>query len=81
MRVEIDSRFPVSMTVDADDFGKLFAAMDCAEQVAVLRAMIDAMDAHPLQWDYIAIELENAENYETLSKFTHIARNLMGEVS
>jgi len=79
MRVKIDSRFPVSLTVDADDFGKLFAGMDCEEQVAVLRAMIDAMDAHPTQWDYIAIELERKEHEVTRRKFADIAINLIGE--
>ncbi len=75
MKIQIESRYPINMTVSADDFGKLFAAMNSMEQVAVLRSIIEEMEAHPLQWDYIAIELEgaNADLREKLrDRFTYI---------
>ena len=58
MIVNIDSRYPVNMTVSSSDFGKLFATMDSAEQASVLRSIIEEMECHPIQWDYIAIEID-----------------------
>ena len=72
MRLQIDSRYPIHMTVSAEDFGKHFAAMDSEEQVAVLRVMIE--ETHPLQWDHVAIELEEPENADVREKFARIAR-------
>lgn len=80
MRVQIDSRFPINMTVSADDFGKLFAAMNSAEQVAVLRSIVDEMDAHPLQWDYISIDLGSPENADTKRRFFEKAVYIAGKV-
>lgn len=47
MRVQIDSRYPLNITVSAADFGRHFAAMNGMEQTAVLRAMIEEMKPHP----------------------------------
>ena len=65
IEVSINSRFPVFIKADADTFGKAFATMDGGEQVAVLRAIVEHMRPHKLQWDYIAIELGKPENKET----------------
>jgi hypothetical protein len=50
------------MEVSTNDFGQLFARMTADEQVAVLQAMVDHMRPFPMQWDYIAIELEEDKN-------------------
>ena len=81
MRIQIDSRFPINMTVSASDFGRLFAAMNSAEQVAVFRSMIDEMEAHPLQWDHIAIELEAPANAEARQKLRDKVAYITGEVA
>lgn len=78
MRVEIDSRWPVSLTVDVRDFGRLFAEMNCRDQVEVFRSMIEEMEAHPLQWDYIAIDLEADENQDLRRKMGSIVQTLIG---
>ena len=62
MMVNIESRSPIRMEVNSADFGDMFAHMACDDQVSVLRAIVSIMAAHPLQWDYIAIELELPEN-------------------
>lgn len=60
--ISISSRFPMNIEVGADRFGEIFAEMAADDQVAVLRAMVECMRPHRLQWDYIAIELELPEN-------------------
>ena len=63
MRVDISSSDPVlRMEVNTNDFGQLFARMAADEQVAVLRAMVEHMKPHAIQWDHIAMELERDEN-------------------
>jgi hypothetical protein len=68
IRVDVDSKYPVFMEVDPDEFGKFFAGLAADDQVAVFRAMIEHMNPHPTQWDYIAIELEKPENKDVLDK-------------
>lgn len=63
--VEVTTRYPMRVEASADAFGEMFANMDCGEQVAVMAAIAKYMRAHPLQWDYIAIELELDENAQT----------------
>ncbi len=60
--VQIDTRSPLFIEANAEDFGRIFAAMNSEEQVAVLSAIVTHMRPHPMQWDYIAIELEKPEN-------------------
>lgn len=62
--VDISSKFPVFIDADADAFGKVFAAMADDEQVHVFRAMVEAMKAHPMQWDHISIALEQPVNHD-----------------
>ena len=63
MKVDVSTSHPIlRMEVSTNDFGQLFARMAGDEQVAVLQAMVDHMKPHPIQWDYIAIELEGAGN-------------------
>lgn len=64
MPISISSNYPMHIDVDPDIFGEIFAAMAADDQVAVLRAMVEHMRPHRLQWDYIAIELETQENTE-----------------
>lgn len=63
MKVDVYTSSPIlHMDVDADDFGKLFARMASDEQVAVLRAMVEHMKPHQIQWDYIQTALEYPGN-------------------
>lgn len=70
--INISSRFPLHIEADADMFGQLFAAMGDDEQVAVLRAMVEHMRPHRMQWDYIAIEFEKPENAEVFDEFRSV---------
>jgi len=63
-KIEISSKYPISIEVDADAFGEIFAHMAADEQVHVFRTMIEHMRPHRMQWDYIAIELDKPENRE-----------------
>ncbi|WP_189464943.1 hypothetical protein [Mesorhizobium sp. M2D.F.Ca.ET.223.01.1.1] len=58
---------------DAEAFGKVFANMDDEDQVQVFRAMVEAMKAHPTQWDHISIALEKPEN----SDVRDVLRNVL----
>jgi len=60
--VNISSRFPVFIEADCDSFGAIFASMDDEEQIHVLRSMVEHMQPHAMQWDYISIALEKPEN-------------------
>lgn len=63
MKVDVSSSSPIlRMEVSTNDFGRLFARMAADEQVEVLRAMVDHMKPHALQWDFIMIELEEDRN-------------------
>lgn len=62
IEIQISSSRPIFIEADADAFGQVFAGMSSDEQVAVFRAMVEHMKPHRLQWDYIAIELEQDEN-------------------
>jgi len=53
---------PISITVDAASFGKLFAGMSDDDQVEVFRSMVEHMEPHRIQWDYIAIKLQEPGN-------------------
>ena len=66
IRIDITSNYPIYMSAEPDDFGKLFAGFDCEEQVAVLRAIVTHMRPHALQWDHIGLELEKTENSDIL---------------
>lgn len=72
IQVHIDSRFPVFMQVDVDGFGKFFAAQASDDQVAIFAAMVEHMKPHPMQWDYIAIELEKPENASLRSQLREV---------
>lgn len=71
--VDISSRFPVFIEADSASFGEVFAAMNDEEQVRVLRSMVEAMKAHPTQWDHISIALEKPEN----SDVRDVLRNVL----
>ncbi len=62
IRVQVKANAPLFVEADADTFGRVFAAMNSEEQVAVLDAIAEHMRAHPTQWDHIAIELEKPEH-------------------
>lgn len=72
IQVDIDSRFPVFIRADATAFGAVFAMMDDGEQVAVLRAMVEHMKPHRLQWDHISIELEKPENSDVRNELRQV---------
>jgi hypothetical protein len=62
MKIDIMTRSPCTIEVDADEFGYIFAHMACDEQTQVFRSMIQHMAPHKLQWDYISIEIDKTEN-------------------
>lgn len=62
--VRIDSSRPIFIEADVDSFGAIFAGLNDDEQIDVLRAMVEHMKPHRLQWDYISIKLEAEENSE-----------------
>jgi len=65
IKVDVSTSSPILfMEVDVDDFGRLFAGMAADQQVAVFAAMVEHMRPHPIQWDYISIELEMPENQD-----------------
>ena len=76
MMVNIESRSPIHMQVNSADFGDLFSHMACDDQVSVLRAIVSSMSAHPLQWDYIAIELELPENSDLMAALGRIVASM-----
>lgn len=63
--VHIHSSAPMFIEASADNFGDIFANMDSQQQVAVMAEIANHMRKHPIQWDYIAIELEKVENAQT----------------
>lgn len=80
MKVDVSTNSPIlRMEVDTDDFGKMFANMASDEQVEVLRAMIDHMKPHQIQWDYIGIDLELEENIDLKRKLKYVFSSLLGE--
>ena len=79
MRVQIDSRYPINMTVSAQDFGKHFAASRADEQVAILQSIVDEMESHPIQWDYIALEIESSGNTHLLRGLRQVFHTLFAE--
>jgi len=66
IEVKIYANAPVFVKASADSFGKLFAYMDEDDQMHVLRAMVEHMKPHRVQWDYISIALEKPENRDVL---------------
>lgn len=62
LNLDISSRFPIHIEVDANAFGEIFAGMASDDQVSVFRSMVEHMRPHRMQWDYIAIELDKPEN-------------------
>lgn len=70
--VEISSRYPLCIEVDADRFGQIFAELPADHQVAVFRAMVEHMKPHAMQWDYISIELELPENADILRQLREV---------
>lgn len=62
IRVDVSSSRPLFIEVDPDAFGAVFAAMGDDDQVAVLRAMVEHMRPHKMQWDHISIALESPGN-------------------
>lgn len=65
--IDIYTKYPIHISCDPSAFGHIFAHSAADDQVAILRAMVEQMRPHKMQWDYIAIELEKPENAELLS--------------
>jgi len=72
IEVRITANAPIFIEADADAFGNVFSRMFDDEQVHVLRAMVDHMQIHPTQWDYIAIALEKEENHDVRDKLRYV---------
>ncbi|WP_430256501.1 hypothetical protein [Neorhizobium sp. DAR64872/K0K18] len=70
--VRIDSSRPVFIEADADSFGQVFANMNDEEQIDTLRAMVEHMKPHRIQWDYISIALEKEENRDVREQLSVI---------
>jgi hypothetical protein len=74
--VRIDSSRPIFIEADADNFGQVFANMSDEDQVNVLRAMVEHMKPHRIQWDYISIALEKDENRDVRDQLSVILPDL-----
>jgi hypothetical protein len=72
LEVRIDSSRPIFITASSDDIGAIFAKMSDVDQIAVLEAMVKHMAAHPTQWDYISIALEQPVNRELRDRLRHV---------
>jgi hypothetical protein len=64
LKVDISSSRPLFIEADADSFGETLARMSDEDQMAVLRAIVEHMKPHRIQWDYISIKLEQPENHD-----------------
>jgi len=72
--VTIYANAPLFVEADPENFGKLFASMSSDEQMLTLRAMVEAMKPHPIQWDHISFELSKPENHEVRDIFSGITQ-------
>lgn len=70
--VRIESSRPLFTEADADNFGKVFAHMSDADQVAVLSAIVEHMKPHPIQWDYISMALDKDENRDVRTQLASL---------
>ena len=73
-KIEISSKYPISIEVDADAFGEIFANLASDDQVQVFRSMVEHMRPHRMQWDYIAMELDKPENREVREELMETLR-------
>jgi hypothetical protein len=80
MKLDISSRWPIHIEVDASAFGEIFAGMGADDQVQVFRSMVEHMRPHRMQWDYIAIELDKPENREVREELMETLRWTADEV-
>lgn len=72
IRVNTYANYPMYISITPDKFGELFASFGDDEQVECLKAMNEHMKAHPIQWDYISIELEKPEHAELKRKLKEV---------
>jgi len=70
--IRVDSSRPIFMESDATSFGTIFAHAASDEQAEILKAMCVAMQPHPMQWDYIAIELQKLEYDDVRRRFAEL---------
>ncbi len=63
---------PMFLEVSPDEFGRIFSTLNSGEQVAVFRSMLDHMSKHPIQWDYVSIEMNLTENHDVRSRLRDI---------
>jgi len=63
IEVSVYANAPLFIKADPASFGSLFARMNDADQVEVLMAMIEHMKPHRMQWDFIAIALEQHPDF------------------
>jgi hypothetical protein len=72
IKVDISSSRPVFIEADADSFGETFAHMADDDQLAVLRAIVEHMKPHRIQWDFIALKLEQPENHDVRDQLREV---------
>ena len=77
--VRIESSRPLFIEADADNFGKVFARMSDADQVAVLSAIVEHMKPHPIQWDYISMALDKDENRDVRTRLASLFPEVVAE--
>ena len=78
LQVSVYANAPLFIKANPDDFGRVFALMDDADQVEVLMAMIKHMKPHQTQWDHIAIALEKHPEFHAAKS---IFQNLAGDTA
>jgi hypothetical protein len=62
IRMLLDTSRPVFCEMDPESFGILFASLGGDEQAAVLTSIAKKLSAHPMQHDFIAMELTRPGN-------------------
>lgn len=55
----------VAVEISIDQMAEWFACMDDVEQIEFLNAAVEHMSNWPLQWDAIAVKLNEPENHPT----------------
>lgn len=73
MPVDVSTSHPIlRIEVTPDAIGKMFVCMSDEEQAAVLSAIAEHMEPHPMQWDYIKIEMEKPEHTLARARFGYV---------
>lgn len=62
LTVTIPADTPIRVDLDVETFGRFFADAGSRDQAAILASIAERMARHPIQWDYISIDLARLPN-------------------